>query len=579
MTDLAKQSTGLPLIVGLLLILATVGVFWQVVSHDFVNYDDTRYVTQNPKTQGGLSAEGAIWAFTTGAVSNWHPLTWLSHMLDCHIFGLDPRGHHLTNVVFHAGNTLLLFFLFRFMTGATWKPAMAAALFGLHPLHAESVAWVSERKDVLSTCFWLLTMLAYAWYVRGPELKRYLLVVLAFALGLMAKPMLVTLPFVLLLMDYWPLKRFGLAGLSGSHGQKKRWDLVWEKSPLFLLSLISSIITFQVQKQGLAVQTLELIPLGSRIANALVSYGSYLWKTIWPAHLAVYYPHPMEGLPTWQILSSAFFLLCISAFFFWERRKRPYLIVGWLWFLGTLVPVIGLVQVGGQAMADRYTYVPLIGLFISLSWAVDGVASAWPRSKSWLVAAVGLIIFILGACTWFQLRHWKNTMSLFKHALEVTEGNQLAHNQFGLALLRAGKTEEAIVHFSEALRITPQYVNALVNLGNAFKDQGKLDESALQYRRALNYAPEHVTAINNLGILLAMRGKTDEAVSHFSRVLDIDPDNARAHNNMGIALAKEGKFDEAVHHFSEALRIDPHHASARKNLQRAQSSRDSQKKD
>jgi type IV pilus biogenesis/stability protein PilW len=559
----------LEVIICLFLILATTGVFWPVRNHDFVNYDDTRYVNKNAKVQGGLTVKGLIWAFTTGDVSNWHPLTWISHMLDSQMHGLDPTGHHLTNVFLHAVNGGLLFLVLRFMTGAVWRSAIVSALFALHPLHVESVAWVAERKDVLSTFFWLLTMLAYTWYVKRPGFEKYLMVVAALALGLMAKPMLVTLPFVLLLLDYWPLGRFDVEVPSIGNNLKRLWRLVWEKWSLFLLSLASSIITFLVQQRGLAVQPLELIPAESRIANAFVSYASYVWKMIWPTHLAVYYPHPLESLQEWQIGAAAFFTVSISGMVLWGIRRRPYLIVGWLWYLGTLVPVIGLVQVGGQAMADRYTYVPLIGLFISFVWGISDITATRSRLKGALAVSAAVVVVIFAICTSFQLRHWKNTKTLFEHALQVTNRNQLAHNQLGLALLKEGSPEKATEHLLEALRITPQYVHAHINLGNAYKDQGEVDKAEQEYRRALRYVPSHATANNNLGILLAMRGKTDEALTLFSKVLEIDPDNARAHNNMGITLAKRGEFGKAIEHFSAALRIDPQHASARQNLKRA----------
>ncbi len=549
----------------LILIATTLAVYWQVQHHDFVNYDDNRYVTNNPSVQSGLTVEGVIWALATGHASNWHPLTWLSHMLDCHVYGLGPRGHHLTNVLFHAANTVLLFLVFKSMAGAVWRPAIVAALFALHPLHVESVAWVAERKDVLSTLFWLLTMFAYTRYVKSPGINKYLVVVV-FALGLMAKPMLVTLPFVLLLLDYWPLRRFGVQVPSIGNNGKGFWKLLWEKWPLFLMSIGSSIVTFLVQQRGLAVQPLELIPIESRLANALVSYASYVWKMIWPAHLSVYYPHPLDSLPKWQILGAALLLISISAIVLREIKRRPYLTVGWLWFLGTLAPVIGIVQVGGQAMADRYTYVPLIGLFILLTWGASDIVAVWPKTRSPLTVTGGLIISIFAICTSFQLRHWKDTTSLFGHALRVTTGNQLAHNQLGLALLKDGNTDEAIAHFSEALRITPQYVNAHINLGNAFKDQKNFNKAAQQYRRALSFAPGHVTAHNNLGILMAMQSRTEEAVTHFSKVLQRDPDNPRTHNNMGIVLGKQGKLDDAIVHFSHVLRVDPNHAEAHYNL-------------
>ncbi len=566
MTDRSHQLLLLSSIC-LFLTTITLCVYWQVRTHDFVNYDDNGYVTSNRHVRSGLTWENVGWAFTSGDMSNWHPLTWLSHMLDCEMYGLDPKGHHLTNLFFHVANTILLFLVLTRMTSAVWRPALVAALFAVHPLHVESVAWVAERKDVLSGFFCMIAMLAYAWYTERPGPWRYLVVWLSFALGLMAKPMLVTLPFVLLLLDYWPLSRLGLS--STRDNLKKAWKRVREKLPLFALALASCIVTFLVQRHGPAVQSLEQISFQSRIANALVAYVGYMVKMIRPSHLAVYYPHPMNSLPAWQVVGATLVLISISIVTFRQMRSRPYLIVGWLWYLGMLVPVIGILQVGGQAMADRYTYLPMIGLFISVTWGVSGMIPRWAGHKVVLSVATGLLVLALALSAWFQAHYWRNSETLFEHALQVTANNQLAHNQLGLALSRQGRTDEAIGHFLEALRITPQYVNAHINLGNAFKDQGKLSMAVSEYQKALHFVANHITARNNLGIVFAMQGDIEKAVALFSGVLKLDPNNTRALNNMGIALAKQGKFDKAIQHFSKALRIDPESASARKNLEQA----------
>jgi tetratricopeptide (TPR) repeat protein len=567
-------SRRVELLICLAFIAATFAVYWQVQTHDFLNYDDTLYVTKNRHVQAGLTWKGLAWAFATGHASNWHPITWVSHMLDCQIFGVSAGKHHFTNVSFHLANTLLLYWVLKWMTGTLWRSAVVAALFCLHPLHVESVAWVAERKDVLSTFFWILTMGAYVSYVKKPHVTRYVLVVLCFAWGLMAKPMVVTLPFVLLLLDYWPLGRLGTEASPNRQTFKKRMKPLWEKAPLFFLSLASCVITFLVQRHGPAVQSLEQVPLANRFANALVSYVQYLKKMIWPRGLAVYYPHPGDALPPWQIVGAFFLLGCISLIVCLKARRHPYLIVGWLWFLGTLVPVIGFVQVGGQAMADRYTYVPLIGLFLAGVWGMNSLAAKWTTRKSVLLSIAFSVLSVLGYSSWRQVARWKNNITLFQHALQVTTDNQLAHNQVGFALSKEGKVEEGIEHFLEALRITPQYVNAHINLGNAYKDQGKLEQAAEHYRKVLQFVPNHVTAKNNLGILLAMEGKMEASMALFSDVLKIDPENVRAHNNLGIALAKQGKFDEAINHFSEALRVDPTSAFARKNLDQALRNRD-----
>jgi tetratricopeptide (TPR) repeat protein len=574
MPDVIQKGSRKGLVVYLLLAGITLAVYGQAANHDFVSYDDPLYVTQNSHVQAGLTWHGVFWAFTTGHASNWHPMTWLSHMLDVEIFGLNPGGHHLTNIVFHLANAGLLFFVLQRITGAFWRSATVSALFCLHPLHVESVAWVAERKDVLSTFFWLLTMVSYARFVekRGPG--RYALVIILFALGLMAKPMVVTLPFVLLLFDYWPLGRFDSPNLAGDSLVKKTVSLVREKIPLFLMAGASCVVTFLVQQHGPAVQSLDQIPMGVRLTNALVAYATYGVKTIWPHGLAVHYPHPMGELPVWQIAGSALLLIVVSGLFAAARKNHPYLVVGWLWFLGTLVPVIGIVQVGGQAMADRYTYIPMVGLLIAVVWGFAAIREKWRAARKALPVMACLIIAAFAIGTWFQVRHWKNSAALFEHALRVTKDNQLAHNQLGQALHEAGRVDEAIKHFEAALRITPQYVNAHVNLGDAFKDQGKLDDAARAYGDALHFVPGHATAKNNLGVVLAMQGKMGEAIALFSQVLEADPENVRAHNNLGIVLAQQGKFEEATHHFREALRIDPRSESARKNLQRVLERRD-----
>lgn len=567
LNKLSIRRHRLQLVVSVFLLMATIAAFWQVHNHDFVIYDDNLYVTQNPHVQSGLTGESVIWAFISGHASNWHPLTWLSHMLDYELYGLNPKGHHLVNLLLHAANTLLLFLVLSWMTGAFWEPAAVAALFALHPLHVESVAWVAERKDVLSTLFWIIAMFAYVRYVRSPGHSRYLFLVLVFALGLMAKPMLVTLPFVFLLLDYWPLRRLSISVSSNNKSLKRPWSLIREKIPLLTIAAGSCVVTLLVQRLGPAFQSLEQFPLPNRLANALVSYAKYIEKMIWPQRLAVYYPHPMDNLPIWQIVGAIFLLACITILVVRKAKPHPYLIVGWLWFLGTLVPVIGIVQVGGQAMADRYTYVPLIGLFILIAWGISSLVSRWPSQKAVVFILTVCVISLMAISTWFQLRYWKNSVVLFEHALKVTSNNQLAHNNLGLALSKAGRIEEAVEHFSKALFITPQYVHAHINLANAFKDQGNLNKAEDHYRKALGFVPDDATAKNNLGIVIAMQGRTDEAVALFSEVLRADPENALAHNNMGIAWAKFGKFDKAIEHFSEALRINPKSASARRNLQ------------
>ena len=567
------QSRRLELMVCLFLIAATIAAYWQVRNHDFVNYDDNRYVTENRRVQAGLSAEGLVWAFTGFHASNWHPLTWLSHMVDCELYGIKPKGHHLTNLLFHIANSLLLFLLLRRVTGALWRSAFAAALFALHPLHVESVAWVAERKDILSALFWILTTWAYVRYVESPGLGRYSSVLLLFALGLMAKPMLVTLPFVLLLMDYWPFRRFQFQE-SGDDRKSKRNEssnnryqrfpvhhLVREKVPLLVVSAASSVVTYLAQQSGGAVASLVSFPLEVRVANALVSYVNYIGKMILPYNLALLYPHP-QTVPIWKAAGACVFLLSISALAIRAGSRRPYLLVGWLWYLGTLVPVIGLVQVGSQAMADRYTYVPLIGLFIMVAWGMADLVTGLRYRKLVFAASAGGVLAALMIGTYWQVHHWHNSITLFQHSLEVTTGNWLAHNNLGNALAEQENLEKAIGHYSKALRIYPDCAMAHNNLGNALREKGEVNEAISHYTKALRIDSKYAEAHNNLGSALADQGRFEEAIRHCSEALQIKPDNAKIHCALAVGLAGQGRFQEAISHFSRALHLDPDFAEA-----------------
>ena len=557
-------------LVCLFLVIVTLAVYWQAGNHAFVNYDDNKYVTENKHVQAGLTPDSITWAFTATYAGNWHPLTWLSHMLDCQIYGLNPKGHHLTNVVFHILNAILLFLIFRRMTGALWKSAFVAALFALHPLHVESIAWVAERKDVLSTFFWMLTMGSYVWYVERPGTSRYLLVLLFFILGLMAKPMLVTLPFVLLLLDYWPLGRFQFrqpeSTISNSTKKSGNLHLFWEKIPLLVFAVTSSVVTFFAQQSGGAVRSLEVFPLSIRIENALVSYVSYIGKMIFPHNLAVLYPHPND-FTMWQVTGAGLLLILISCMAIRMIRRSPYFMVGWLWYLGTLVPVIGLVQVGEQSMADRYTYVPLIGLFVMITWSVSNLAAGWRYRKEGFAVVSAILLSILIVTTWFQVKHWTNSIILFKHAINVTENNSVAHYNLGVALAKQGRTTEAIDHYTEVLKINPDYVGAHNNLGVALVEQGKIDEAIAHYRETLRIKPDDVEARYNIANALARQERFKDAIAEYAEVLKTKPNMAFAHNNMGIALSRLGKTKKAIFHFREALRIRPDYRNAEYNLQ------------
>ncbi len=562
----------------LILITAVLLVYWQVGDHEFINYDDNAYITDNAQVQKGLTSKGIIWAFTTSHTGNWHPLTWISHMLDCELYGLNPEGHHLTNVLFHMANAILLFVVLRWMTGAIWRSGLVAALFALHPLHVESVAWAAERKDVLSTFFWMLTMVAYVHYVNRPGGKRYLLVLITFSLGLMAKPMLVTLPFVLLLLDYWPLNRFNPRAVPGSvedqplgfrsSGDDKSPILkaVMEKTPLFLMSLFSCVVTVMAQQEAGAISTLEIVPFKLRIANGLVSVVAYMGKMIWPQDLAVFYPHPVSDLQIWKPVVAGLFLLILSTVALWVAQRCRYVLVGWLWYLGTLVPVIGLVQVGEQAMADRYTYVPLIGLFIVVVWGFADLVKGW-RSRRWVVSvSAAVMVLALMAGSWLQVTHWKNSVRLFKHALDATSNNYVAHYTLGNALALQGNLTGSVSHYNKALQIHPNFAEAHNNLGNALALQGNLTGAISHYNKALQINPDHAEAHRNLAVGLDRQGRHQEAIQHYAEVLRISPHDAQSHNNLGVALAEQGRLKEAVAHFTEALRIDPNFKEAQRNL-------------
>jgi tetratricopeptide (TPR) repeat protein len=551
--------------------VTTFAVFLPVVHHDFVSYDDNLFVTENYRVQSGLSLRGAGWAFTTLSASNWFPLTWLSHMLDVELFGMDPGGHHLTNLLWHLANTVLLFLLLRSMTGALWRSFFAAALFGVHPLHVESVAWVAQRRDVLSTFFLLLTLLAYGWYVRSPGWKRYLPVAVCLACGLMAKPMLVTLPFVLLLLDVWPLGRLGPAPRPAPDGGGRVSPVscrraVAEKVPLAALAAAAAAVTVVAQARGGTVGTLEVHPLAIRLGNAVVSYTVYLVKTVWPRDLAVFYPHPGRGLEWWKAAAALLFLLAVTAAVTAARRRRPYLAVGWFWYLGTLVPVIGLVQVGSQAMADRYTYVPLVGIFIMATWGMDELTGKIGLLRKPALAAAAAVLVGSIFLTKGQLKAWDNTGALFRHALENTEENYLAHYNYGWVLAWEGKRAEALQHFSEAVRIDPLYQMAHYNIGVLLALEGRLDAAEAHYRTALQLNSEHGEAHTNLADLLIKKGEIEEAIRHLQLAIKLNPTDELTYLNFGIALERSGDMQSAVGQYREVLRLQPENEFARERL-------------
>ena len=541
----------------LFLVMAILAVYGQMNYHEFINFDDSSYILKNQHVQKGLTSESISWAFSFTDIAYWHPLTWLSHMLDCQIYGLIPSMHHRTSLIFHIVNSILLFFVLQKMTGALWKSAFVAALFALHPINVESVAWVAERKNLLSTFFWMLTMLAYVHYTIRPSLYRYLLTLLLLMLGLMAKPMLVTLPFVLLLLDHWPLGRLR---------QQSTFDLILEKIPFFALSAVSAYISsLSVQRYEIVV-SMELVPMKLRIANALVSYVKYIEKMIWPKNLAVFYPFP-DTLPIWQVFGAGLFLASISLLALLNFKKKPYLCVGWLWFLGTLIPVIGLKQAGlWPAMADRWAYVPLIGIFIIIVWGVPELASQWCHKKIGLALAAAVLLLILMTVTWLQVRYWINSVSLFKHAFEVTANNFIVHFKLGESLAEQGRTEEAINHYQEVLRLKPCYALAHHNLGCILADQGRTNEAMNHYIAALKINPKLERTHINLGCILNSKGERDKAIKHYFYALRLNNNYAEAYNNIGVVLTLKGNFNGAIVFFRKALQIKPDYPEAQNNL-------------
>ena len=567
------------LLICILLAAVTFAVYLPVRNHEFVHYDDDVYVSNNTEVKSGLSWQGIQWAFTTGYASNWHPLTWLSLMLDCQLFGVKPGPMHLVNVFFHVANTLLLFIVLSRMTKGLWQSVFVAGLFALHPLHVESVAWVAERKDVLSTLFWLLTMLAYARYAERSSASRYIVVLVLFATGLLAKPMLVTLPFVLFLLDYWPLLRFATKGRPlertggpdfaiATPGRQKaslRW-LIIEKIPLIVLTVASSVVTFVVQQKTGAMSDIYHLRFNERIINAIVSYLTYIGKMIWPAQLAVLYPHPVNTIPVSRAVIYGAILVLTTIFFVCYCRRYKYLIVGWLWYLGTLVPVIGIVQVGSQAMADRYTYIPLIGLFVIISFGATELLKERPFGKIALGVLAGISLSACVVVTSHQLKYWKDSLSLFEHTLNVIEGSYVMQNNYANILSDLGRPKEAAAQLSEALKLLPNSPGIHINYGNALREMGRLDEAIEHYKIAVTLNPDFTLAHYNLGLALAAKGNYEGAIEQYRLYAGTAVDVADIHQGMGEQLAKEGKADDAVSQFQKALIVKPDSAEVLSNF-------------
>ena len=547
----------------------TFAIYAQVIGHQFITLDDDAYIKGNVMVNRGVTLAGVAWAFSTFDQGNWHPLTWIAHMMDSQLFGMNAGGHLLVNALIHIANTLLVFwFLFR-TTHARWPSALAAALFALHPLHVESVAWGAERKDTLSTFLGLLSLIAYVRYAKGPSIRRYAWVAITLVLGLLAKPMLVTWPFVMLLLDYWPLRRFDLT--PRKEMGTKLWPLLREKFPLFALVAASAVITTIAQSHGGAVRTFQDFPIALRLTNALVSYVKYLLLTFWPNDLGVYYPYTTSGTPAWQIICAAFLLIGITALCFFQRKIRPYLVVGWLWFLGALVPVIGIVQVGGQTMADRYFYIPSIGLFIVIAFGLADIAETRRLAPSLSAAVASGILLALAILTNAQIHRWSNSFTLFKHTLAVTPPNLIIENNLGSALSRSGLHDEAGAHFEKALQIIPAHYDSLLydtllNMGITRFYQNRLPEAIEYCQSALRVRPDASKAHDLLGMALAMQGHGEAALDEMRHAAELAPNDADIQKDLGVTLARLGRIPESIDHFHEALRLNPYNASAHNNL-------------
>jgi len=583
------------LLICIIISAAIVIVYWPVQHFDLISLDDIDYIAGNPYVKSGLTWNSFLWALKDIHTGYWHPLTWVSHMLDYQFFGSRVGGHHWTNVIFHIANSILLYTVLKRMSGAAWKSALVAALFAVHPLNVESVAWVSERKNILCTFFWFMGMWSYAYYVERPTPYKYCLILMTFSLGLMSKPMIVTFPFTLLLLDYWPM------------GRLTSWKmfprLFFEKIPLFILAAIVGIVTFLSSFHGDVTISIDKLPIVDRVANAVVSYAKYLGKMFWPESLAVFYPYSRE-FGSFQIIGAVLLLSVISCLAIFMAHKYRYALMGWLWYLGTLVPVIGIIQVGKQAMADRYAYVPMIGLFIIIAWGIPDLLRGWPRRKIVFAISSGAVILGLMICTLLHVRYWQNGVTLFDHALRVTYMNSRAHYNLGISLIDLGKFNEAIYHFEYAIRLEPEYAGSYGYMGIALAGQGRIDEAldfyheALRikqddekthnnlgvalagkgmfneaiehFQEALKIRPDYVYANRNMGDALVRLGKTEEAIGYYEKALKIDRDNAVTHNNLGLALAKAGRDREAIGHFQEALKIDPYYEYAINNLKSLQ---------
>ncbi len=554
------------ILICLLLVLITFLVYRQVGDFDFISFDDKEDIIENIHVKRGLTMDGIRWAFRIQKSGYWHPLAWISHMLDCELYGLNPGMHHRNNVLIHMANVLLLFAIFRVSTNETGKSALTAAVFAIHPINVESVAWVAERKNVLSTFFWFLTTVTYVYYVRKPSAVRYLTCIVLFTAGLLSKPMLITLLFALLLLDYWPLRRFDARQMLFSVSYR----IILEKIPFFVLSAMSVYITaLSLARSNIVIST-ETVPMGLRIASLPVLYAQYLCKIFLPVNLAVFYPYP-RGIILWQVTASLIFLAGISLFALKNIKKYPYLAVGWLWFLGTLFTVMGLKQAGvWPAIADRSVYVPAVGIYTAFAWGMYDLSEKRYIPNKGIAAAFAIIISVLMGITFQYLPYWKDSITLYRRALSVTHDNDIMHYSLANELMNdPAKKEEVIYHYSEALRINPRYLQTRNNLGIYMLQLGEDREAVKHFLQVLEMDPDNINAHNNLGVTLARYGKTADAARHFREIIGIDPENAEAHNNLGTVMAEQGNLSEALRYFQKALELDPDFEKAKNNIRKS----------
>lgn len=567
MFDKFSLSREYSLLIVVTLIILTLFVYWPVQNYEFVGFDDNVYITLNSKTQSGITLDALFWAFNTKYFGLWNPLVWLSFMLDFELFGFNAGGYHWTNVMIHVFNTILLFFLLKNMTGAVWRSAFVAALFAIHPMNVESVAWIAERKNVLSTFFWILTMLFYVRYVKQPNWKRYLPVFINFALGLMSKPMLVTLPFVLLLMDYWPLDRTAIgtqreketAGVLEIKKEKIKF-LVLEKIPLFILSIVFSIITIYNPDSGIPLESSFI----QKVDNTIFSYGMYLKKLFWPMDLSIIYLY--VDAPAWQIFFSVLILIMITVLACKYFKKYSYLTVGWFWYLGTLFPVSGIIHIGPHTMADRYAYVPFIGLFIIIAWGMEQISSKGVFLKKILIPAsvLTILLFTVAACN--QIKIWTDTITLFENAIKKNPNNYLAYQVLGQEMSKNGENEKAIYYYDMALKANPNFSPAYSNKGLILKTIGRREEAFKNFQKAIQTNKFSVEAYHNMGVFYFENTNLNESIKYFLKAIEINPDYIESYNCLGVALAEKGNIEEGIKYFEKALRINPNNANAQKNL-------------